>query len=680
MSIQNLFDANGFHLYCDTMTCNNIGSNCLNTCANEGTGIGVFDSVVGVAGARIANFKSLVAGGGISITPGSTSVTISDTGGGAPVQSVFGRTGTVTAQTNDYSILQIANSTVLANTANTVISSPTNGQIIAYNGGTNEWQNQTLAAVYPYYNTIFLATPTTVNPAIADTYYTLDQGGSVLIAPLNVGDHLMITTLGNNATVTFSGSSFVINSYLGGGTVNPTFSLTYATIELVCVLNSGQTYYQIVRVSQNRDVSVCTLNGTKIAAIDNINDIPDLNITSPNNNDVLTYSSGTSKWINSPVPASVTSVGLTVPSIFSVSGSPITSSGTLAITANTETAATVYAGPISGVNAVPTFRALATSDIPTLPYLTSFNTRTGPAITPASGDYTISQITNSTVLANTANTVISSPSTSQVVLYNGSQWANSTIYTYTSTVFNAASALTPSLGVIYINGTTATYTIPTASPGATGDRIMIVCSQSVQCTITFPSSQSLVYNETSYSNFSMNSPTGSVELIIIGGNQWTFGSISGKWGSSILSSKSFDSVMYGLQELANVVISSPSANQLISYNGTNWVNIANTAAKIYTSAGQVSAPKVWMGTATTVSGGTFSVSISSASFTTVTSVLVTAQLSGSTAATAPIATVQTSSTTTITGIVVESATVILGGSGLQVVGAGIVVNVVVYGS
>lgn len=60
----------------------------------------------------------------------------------------------------------------------------------------------------------------------------------------------------------------------------------------------------------------------------------------------------------------VTSVAMTVPSILSVSGSPITSSGTLALTLATETANTVFAGPSSGSAATPTFRAIAAADLP----------------------------------------------------------------------------------------------------------------------------------------------------------------------------------------------------------------------------------------------------------------------------------------------------------------------------
>lgn len=62
--------------------------------------------------------------------------------------------------------------------------------------------------------------------------------------------------------------------------------------------------------------------------------------------------------------ATVTSVALTVPAEFSLSGSPITTSGTLAITKANESANTVWAGPTSGGAAAPAFRALVAADIP----------------------------------------------------------------------------------------------------------------------------------------------------------------------------------------------------------------------------------------------------------------------------------------------------------------------------
>lgn len=81
-----------------------------------------------------------------------------------------------------------------------------------------------------------------------------------------------------------------------------------------------------------------------------------------------TDGSSTLGYYNLPSPGTgtVTSVALTVPSFLSVSGSPITTSGTLAISLNTESANTVFAGPSSGSAAIPTFRSLVSADIPSL--------------------------------------------------------------------------------------------------------------------------------------------------------------------------------------------------------------------------------------------------------------------------------------------------------------------------
>src|SRR5579859_1621291 len=59
----------------------------------------------------------------------------------------------------------------------------------------------------------------------------------------------------------------------------------------------------------------------------------------------------------------VTSVALTVPSFLSVSGSPVTTSGTLAVSLAVEAVHAVLIGPSSGSSAAPTFRALVPNDL-----------------------------------------------------------------------------------------------------------------------------------------------------------------------------------------------------------------------------------------------------------------------------------------------------------------------------
>lgn len=60
----------------------------------------------------------------------------------------------------------------------------------------------------------------------------------------------------------------------------------------------------------------------------------------------------------------VTSVGLALPTNeFTISGSPIVGAGTLTGTWKTQTANKIFAGPASGVDAIPTFRTLVAADI-----------------------------------------------------------------------------------------------------------------------------------------------------------------------------------------------------------------------------------------------------------------------------------------------------------------------------
>ncbi len=67
----------------------------------------------------------------------------------------------------------------------------------------------------------------------------------------------------------------------------------------------------------------------------------------------------------------VTSVGLSLPGLFTLSGTPVTTSGTLTAVLATQTANLIWAGPTSGAAATPTFRAMVGADVPTLNQNTS---------------------------------------------------------------------------------------------------------------------------------------------------------------------------------------------------------------------------------------------------------------------------------------------------------------------
>jgi hypothetical protein len=79
----------------------------------------------------------------------------------------------------------------------------------------------------------------------------------------------------------------------------------------------------------------------------------------------------------------VTSVGLMSPaSILTVSGSPVTTTGTITLTLVNQLANTVFAGPVSGAAGTPTFRTLVSADFGSLPYIsTTLGTTNGLSVT-----------------------------------------------------------------------------------------------------------------------------------------------------------------------------------------------------------------------------------------------------------------------------------------------------------
>lgn len=130
----------------------------------------------------------------------------------------------------------------------------------------------------------------------------------------------------------------------------------------------------------------------------------------------------------------VTSIDVTFPAIFSVTGGPVTSSGTIAATLATQTANTVWAGPTTGAAATPTFRALVAADIPDISatYLTASS---AAALTNKTGNisqwtndsgYLTSSTTGSTSIT-TLGTVVTGTWNASVVagLYGGTGVANS---------------------------------------------------------------------------------------------------------------------------------------------------------------------------------------------------------------------------------------------------------------
>lgn len=108
----------------------------------------------------------------------------------------------------------------------------------------------------------------------------------------------------------------------------------------------------------------------------------------------------------------VTSVALSLPAIFSVSGSPVTTTGTLTGTLATQTNNLVWAGPTVAPAAAPTFRALVNADLPLTGVgagtYSSVTVNTAGVVTAGSANQSLSTVSGTLGVANggTAQTSI----------------------------------------------------------------------------------------------------------------------------------------------------------------------------------------------------------------------------------------------------------------------------------
>lgn len=166
-----------------------------------------------------------------------------------------------------------------------------------------------------------------------------------------------------------------------------------------------------------------------------------------------TYLAGDMTWKTTPL-GSVTSVALSLPSIFSISGSPITTSGTLTGTLTTQTANTIFGGPPTGIATTPTFRALVAADIPSLPF--SQITGTVPTTQGGTGLITIGSSLQQ-VRVNAGGSALEYFTSTDIASLNG---LTTTSQTFALDQLNTAPTWTSAAGV-------HTLSLPLAGTGAT---------------------------------------------------------------------------------------------------------------------------------------------------------------------------------------------------------------------
>jgi len=211
-----------------------------------------------------------------------------------------------------------------------------------------------------------------------------------------------------------------------------------------------------------------------------LDDLVGVAAPAPTNGQVLTYNSSTQLWYAAtPTTASgtVTSVGLTMPAAFSVTGSPVTTSGTLAVTG-----AGTSAQYIDGTGALQT---LPSGGIKhgTASGTDTYTVSIGGVAAYADGDAYLVRFTNGNTTACTLNInsigAIPLYRNNDGALIGGDIWAGGEmlcIYNSTTNVFQCIGTSPNSL-FAYVTNAEASTTITKGQPvyafGGTGDRLKV---------------------------------------------------------------------------------------------------------------------------------------------------------------------------------------------------------------
>ena len=237
----------------------------------------------------------------------------------APIHLVYVGVVEYAHGSNGKIFVKVQNGYELDELHNVSAQTPSNGQTLVYNSSTQLWE----------------ATQLGLTNGVTGVLPVANGGNGTATPALTAGTNVTITGTWPNYTIAASGGS-------GGGDVSGPASSTDNAIARFdgttgkLIQNSG------MQINDSGEVNVGVWKGTEIgiayggtAASTAVqargNLLPSY---ATNAGKVLAVNTGATdvEWISAGGVGTVTSVALTVPSGFSVSGSPITSSGTLAIT------------------------------------------------------------------------------------------------------------------------------------------------------------------------------------------------------------------------------------------------------------------------------------------------------------------------------------------------------------
>lgn len=161
----------------------------------------------------------------------------------------------------------------------------------------------------------------------------------------------------------------------------------------------------------------------------------------------------------------VTSIGLSAPSWLTVGGSPVTTSGTLSLTATSQTSNTFLAGPVSGAASASAFRALHANDLwaitnLVMDSLTVSNTLTAGSLVIQTNRANEGVFTNGLTLNGSRITSWPSGGTNASAVNVDGSTVNSPNFTGTSEITNTVSGTNISMALRVSGVTAGSYTNP----------------------------------------------------------------------------------------------------------------------------------------------------------------------------------------------------------------------------
>ena len=344
---------------------------------------------------------------------------------------------------------------------------------------------------------------------------------SIGVTSISFGSTGLTPATATNGAVTVAGTlavasggtgqtSYTNGQLLIGNTTGNTLAKTTLTASTGISVTNGAGSITLTNTAPDQVVSLTGAGTTTISGT-----YPSFTITS-----------------NDTYVGTVTSVGLSMPTQFTVTNSPVTSSGTLTAAWNTQTANYVLAGPTSGGAAVPTFRALVAGDVPALSYVSSVSatapiTSTGgltPTIAVTSAALTKTDDTNVTLTLGGSPTTALLAATSLTLGWSGTLAVGRGGLGISTTPSNGflpigngtnytAAALTAGTGITITNASGAVTIAATAGGGsapitktanftvANGETWYINNKTGSACTVTLPTASSYTGRELKFVNY-----------------------------------------------------------------------------------------------------------------------------------------------------------------------------------